>query len=397
MKLTGLRVVDLSQFMPGPFLAANLADHGAQVIKIEPVTGDATRGAAGTDGEFFAAINRGKRSIALDLKHPDGREVALKLMNEADVVVESSRPGVAARLGIDYDTVSRTNPQLVYCALTAFGQNGPLSQLPAHDPVIQSLAGTLPRDSRGMPITTGPSLAALAGSLTALSAVLMALLRARETGRGDYIDISLFDAALTAQPYLSGRLLNAPDDQSQEKTEGEAASGLALLNAYETADAKWLCLGGREYSFATNLLTPLGRPDLIDDAAGPAGAGQSRVRAFLTQTFLTRTLDEWLDWFEGRNVSAAPVLSLADALDHPHAHERATILRDPSGRSHVASPIRFRMEPASSSLAVPLLGEQTERVLRDIGYSEDRIAELVASGAVRRLCDEAATVAPSTH
>ncbi|WP_233810523.1 CaiB/BaiF CoA transferase family protein [Paraburkholderia sp. HP33-1] len=394
MKLTGLRVVDLSQFMPGPFLAANLAEHGAEVIKIEPVTGDPTRGAPGTDGAFFAAINRGKRSIAVDLKRPDGREVALKLINEADVVIESSRPGVAARLGIDYDTVSRTNPKVVYCAITAFGQTGPLSQLPAHDPVVQSLAGTLPRDDRGMPITTGPSLAALAGSLTALSAVLMALLRARETGRGDYIDVSLFDAALTAQPYLSGRLLNAPDGQSSETSDVD--SGLALLSTYETADSKWLCLGGREYSFASNLLTPLGRPDLIADATGPAGEGQLRVRSFLTQTFLARTVDEWLDWFEGRNISVAPVLSVAEALDHPHAHERGMIQADPSGRAHVASPIHFRMEPASPPLAVPGLSEHAEFVLRGIGYSEDRIAELVASGAVRRQHIETPAFAQTT-
>ncbi|MCP3725759.1 CoA transferase [Paraburkholderia sp. CNPSo 3272] len=395
MKLTGLRVVDLSQFMPGPFLAANLAEHGAQVIKIEPVAGDPTRGAPGTDGAFFAAINRGKRSIALDLKHPDGREAALKLMNEADVVIESSRPGVAARLGIDYDTVSRTNPRLVYCAMTAFGQNGPLSQLPAHDPVIQALAGTLPRDSRGMPVTTGPSLAALAGSLTALSAVLMALLRARETGRGDYIDISLFDAALTAQPYLSGRLLNTPDVSSQETPDDD--SGLALLSSYETADSKWLCLGGRERSFATNLLTPLGRPDLVGDAIGPAGESQTRVRAFLTRTFLSRTLDEWLDWFDGRNISVAPVLSIAEALDHPHAHERAMIQSDPSGRKHVASPIHFRMEPAAPPLAVARLGQHTEAVLRSIGYSEERIAELIASGAARGQFDEPHAVAQMTQ
>jgi crotonobetainyl-CoA:carnitine CoA-transferase CaiB-like acyl-CoA transferase len=395
MKLTGLRVVDLSQFMPGPFLAANLADHGAQVIKIEPVTGDPTRGAPGTDGAFFAAINRGKRSIALDLKHPAGRTVALKLISEADVVVESSRPGVAARLGIDYDTVSRTNPRLVYCAMTAFGQTGPLSQLPAHDPVIQSLAGTLPRDSQGMPITTGPSLAALAGSLTALSAVLMALLRARETGRGDYIDISLFDAALTAQPYLSGRQLNPADDPSREAADDDR--GLALLSSYETADAKWLCLGGRERSFATNLLTPLGRPDLISDAIGPAGDGQTRVRAFLTQTFLTRTLDEWLRWFEGRHISMAPVLSSAEALDHPHTRERAMIQRDPSGRSHVASPIHFRMEPASPPPAVPHLGEHTDLVLRGMGYSDEKIAELIASGAVRGQYEPSDAVAQSTN
>ncbi|MEX3958967.1 CaiB/BaiF CoA transferase family protein [Trinickia sp. EG282A] len=391
MKLTGLRVVDLSQFMPGPFLAAHLAEHGAQVIKIEPLTGDPTRGAPGSDGAFFAAINRGKHSIALDLKHPEGRGIALKLMNEADVVIESSRPGVAARLGIDYETVSRTNPRLVYCAMTAFGQTGPLASLPAHDPVVQSLAGTLPRDSRGTPITTGPSLAALAGSLTALSAVLMALLRARETGRGDYIDVSLFDAALTAQPHLSGRLLNASGGQSQEESAGD--SGLALLGAYETADSKWLCLGGRERAFATNLLTPLGRADLIDDAVDPAGEGQLRVRAFLTETFLTRTLDEWLTWFDGRHISVAPVLSLAEALAHPHAHERQMIQTDPSGRAHVANSIHFRREPASTPLSVPRLGEHTDVVLRGIGYSEERIAALFSSGVVHGQLNKADPVA----
>ena len=395
MKLAGLRVLDLSQFMPGPLLAAHLADHGAQVIKIEPVTGDPTRGVPGSGDAFFAALNRGKHSIAVDLKHPDGRDVALKLMNQADVVIESSRPGVAARLGIDYETVSRTNPRLVYCALTAFGQHGPLSRLPAHDPVIQSFAGTLPRDSRGAPITTGTSRAALAGSLTALSAVLMALLRARETGRGDYVDISLFDAALTAQPHLSGRLLNAPYDRSADAIEGN--SGIALLNAYETADSKWLCLGGREYTFATNLLTPLGRPDLISDAIGPAGEGQARVREFLDQTFRTRTRDDWLNWFEGRNISVAPVLSLAEAINHPHTRERAMIQRDPSGCNHLANPIHFRMEPASPSLAVPHVGEHTERVLRDLGYSDDRIAELVSSGAVRGPCGATPAVAQPIH
>lgn len=380
MKLAGVRVVDLSQFMPGPMLASLLADHGADVIKIEPLTGDPARGSQESANAFFSALNRGKRSIALDLKQPDGLAIALKLIARADVVIESSRPGVAARLGIDYDTVSLANPRLVYCSLTAFGQTGPLSQVPAHDPVIQSLAGTLPRDHLGMPVTSGASLAALTGSLTALSAVLMALLHARETGQGDYIDMSLFDAALTAQPHLSGRALNPAQGKPDETAHGD--NEIAMLAAYQTADLQWLCLGGRELDFATNLLEPLGRPDLIAVAIGPAGDAQAVLRAFLTEIFLTRTLAGWLAWFEGRRVSVAPVLPLRDALAHPHAHARQMVIVDDAGRQHVGSAIKFRHDPAQPDLSIPALGEHTDAILDTLGYAAEHIAALRSAGVL---------------
>ena len=380
MKLAGVRVVDLSQFMPGPMLASQLADHGADVIKIEPLTGDPARGSQESASAFFSALNRGKRSIALDLKHPDGLAVALKLIARADVVIESSRPGVAARLGIDYDTVSVANPRLVYCSLTAFGQTGPLSQVPAHDPVVQSFAGTLPRDHRGAPVTSGASLAALTGSLTALSAVLMALLHARESARGDYIDISLFDAALTAQPHLSGRALNHARDGLDERAHGD--NEIAMLAAYQTADSQWLCLGGRELDFATNLLAPLGRPDLIAVAIGPTGNAQAGLRAFLTETFLTRTLAGWLTWFEGRRVSVAPVLALRDALAHPHTRAREMVMIDNAGHQHVGSAIKFRHDPARPDLSIPTLGQHTDEILDTLGYTAEHIAALRCAGVL---------------
>jgi crotonobetainyl-CoA:carnitine CoA-transferase CaiB-like acyl-CoA transferase len=381
MKLSGVRVVDLSQFMPGPMLASNLADHGADVIKVEPLSGDAARGPLESDSEFFVALNRGKRSIALDLKHPDGLAIARKLIDAADIVIESSRPGVAARLGIDYDTVSRNHARLVYCSLTAFGQTGPLSQVPAHDPVIQAMAGTLPRDERGAPVTSGASLAALAGSLTALSAVLMALLHARETGEGDFLDISLYDAALTVQPHLTSHALNPVAGDIVATAHG--GNAIALLAAYQTADSQWLCLGGRELDFATNLLTPLGRTDLIDVAVGPAGAAQAELRAFLTGTFLTRTLSEWLAWFEGRRVSVAPVLSLREALAHPHTQARQMVSADAAGRQHVGSAIRFQREPAQPILSIPAIGEHTAEILDTLGYAAEHIAALDAAGVIR--------------
>jgi crotonobetainyl-CoA:carnitine CoA-transferase CaiB-like acyl-CoA transferase len=381
MKLSGVRVIDLSQFMPGPMLASNLADHGADVIKIEPLTGDAARGSLESDSEFFIALNRGKRSIALDLKRPEGLAIALRLIAEADVVIESSRPGVAARLGIDYDTVSRAHPRLVYCSLTAFGQTGPLSQVPAHDPVIQSMAGTLPRDERGVPVTTGASLAALAGSLTALSAVLMALLHARETGHGDFVDISLHDATLSAQPHLTSRALNPVERDTVETAHG--GNAIALLAAYRTADSQWLCLGGRELDFATHLLTPLGRPDLIAVAVGPGGEAQAELRAFLTEVFLTRTLSDWLAWFEGRRISVAPVLSLSEALAHPQTHARQMVSVDAAGRRHVGNAIRFRRDPAKPVLSIPAIGEHTVEILETLGYAAEHVAALDSAGVIR--------------
>jgi crotonobetainyl-CoA:carnitine CoA-transferase CaiB-like acyl-CoA transferase len=381
MKLSGVRVVDLSQFMPGPMLASNLADHGADVIKIEPLTGDAARGSLESDSEFFIALNRGKRSIALDLKRPEGLAIALRLIGGADVVIESSRPGVAARLGIDYDTVSRAHPRLVYCSLTAFGQTGPLSQVPAHDPVIQSMAGTLPRDERGVPVTTGASLAALAGSLTALSAVLMALLHARETGHGDFVDISLHDAALSAQPHLTSRALNPVERDTVETAHG--GNAIALLAAYRTADSQWLCLGGRELDFATHLLTPLGRPDLIAVAVGPGGEAQAELRAFLTEVFLTRTLSDWLAWFEGRRISVAPVLSLSEALAHPQTHARQMVSVDAAGRRHVGNAIRFRRDPAQPVLSIQAIGEHTVEILEMLGYAAEHVAALDSAGVIR--------------
>lgn len=378
MKLNGVKVLDLTQFMPGSVLTAMMADHGAEVIKVESPTGDPTRqhehrgnpeSAADTVG-FFAGCNRGKSSLSLDLKQPAAKEILYRLVEQADVLVEAFRPGVADRLGLGYETLRDRNPHLVYCSLSAFGQTGPLRDTPAHDSVVQAYSGSLPLAEDGTPVTDCLPTAALAGALNGLVAVLMALLSVRSNGRGERIDISMRDCLLPAQPFRT------------RTPESEEDQGLAMLSAYRTADGLWLCLGGRERHFCENLLTPLGRADLIDIATGPAGNVQRVLRTFLTETFSTNSQAYWLAWLEKRDVSAAPVLGLGDALSHPQTEARQMLLVDLHGGEHIGTPLKFQEEPGAPNLRVPRLGEDNKAILAALGYGEQEIAALTRCGII---------------
>ena len=214
MKLEGIKVVDLSVFLPGPYLTMALADHGAEVIKVEPPgEGDPGRHIGLSDGPstvFFRNVNRGKKSVVIDLKTAEGRESLLKLCDQADVFVESYRPGVMQRLGIDYATVATRNPRIVYCSISAFGQDGPYRERPAHDLATMALSGalsiTLGQD--GAPAMPGVAVADMLSALQALSGVLMALLRRQKTGLGDYIDVAMHHAALAALPNVMGAAMS---------------------------------------------------------------------------------------------------------------------------------------------------------------------------------------------
>lgn len=386
MKLRGLRVVDLCQFLPGPHLSMMMADHGAEVIKVEPPgAGDPTRSLGpGRDGhaQYFRNVNRGKKSIALDLKNPDGREALLRVLETADVALEAFRPGVAARLGVGYDAVRARNPRIVYASISAFGQTGSMRDSGVHDMSIQAMAGPLSQnvDSAGRPVVPGMASADMSASLMALSGILMALLRARDTGEGDYLDIAMHDTLLAWTPHMSGPVLvegRAPLP-GEERTQG----GAALYQIYETADAKWITLGGSEVKFAVNLLTALGRPDLIETAKLPAGPAQRPLRDFLAATFLARTQAEWVQWFEGRDIAFAPMLDLKQAFEKPLVAERDMLLTDEAGNKHIGVPIKFREEPARPGFALSQLGADGPAILAGIGYDAGAIDRMIASGAL---------------
>jgi crotonobetainyl-CoA:carnitine CoA-transferase CaiB-like acyl-CoA transferase len=356
MKLQGLRVIDLSLFLPGPYLTLALADHGAEVIKIEPPgEGDPTRHLGLSDGPstvYFRNLNRGKKSVVMDLKKAEEREALLKLCDRADVFVESFRPGVVERLGVSYEQVSARNPRIVYCSISAFGQEGALRDRPAHDLAVESLSGVISLNlgEDGKPAIPALPVADLLCALQGLSGILMALLRREKTGKGDYLDMAMYDATLAGSANILGPAFaeNRQPVARHERTTG----GSAFYRLYETADRRHLALGGQEMKFVRNLLGALGRPELAPLCEKP-GPHQQPVMTFLESVFRAKTLKENLEFLSGLDVCYAPVNTLPEAM----AAARDKLLVDEQGRRHLAPPIRFRDEPARPSLREPRLGE----------------------------------------
>jgi crotonobetainyl-CoA:carnitine CoA-transferase CaiB-like acyl-CoA transferase len=366
MKLEGLTVVDLSVFLPGPYLTMALADHGARVIKVEPPGGDPGRHIGVADGPstvFFRNVNRGKEGVVVDLKSADGRKCLLGLCETADVFVESYRPGVMQRLGVDYAAVSAVNPRIVYCSISAFGQHGPYRERPAHDLATMALAGalsiTLGRD--GAPAMPGMAVADIVSSLQALSGVLMALYRREKTGRGDYIDVAMHHAALAALPNVMGP---AMADLPQPDPKGERTTGgSAFYQVYETADGRHLVLGAQEMTFVHTLLGRLGRPDLAPLCERGPGPHQQPVIQFLGCVFREQPLAYWRAWFDGLDVSFAPVNTLREALDDPQVRDRGVVITDELGREHITPVVRFLDEPARPTLREPALAGHNPRLI----------------------------------
>jgi crotonobetainyl-CoA:carnitine CoA-transferase CaiB-like acyl-CoA transferase len=360
VKLDGIKVLDLSQFLPGPHLTMTMADHGASVIMVEPKNGVGepvrAMGARTPDGTtvWFRNIARGKQSIVLDLKDAGDKAAFLELAAEADVIVEAFRPGVVKRLGIDYDTVAATNPRIVYCSISAFGQEGPLRDKPSHDLGVQALAGTLDL-SRGFsddkPNMPNLVAADIASSLTALSAILMALLAREKTGKGDYIDIAMFDSLLAWTPNVTGTVFaehSAPVPHAMRNYGGQAMNRI-----YETKDGQAIALAGSEAKFCENFLRALERLDFLELAKGEPGPSQAPLIACFTEIFLTKTGAEWDTFLSKIDLCWAPVRNLKDAFDDPHTLARGMLLKDSAGNRHIGPAIKFRNEPAKPDLSLP--------------------------------------------
>lgn len=384
MKLEGIRVLDLSLFLPGPLLTQMMADHGAEVIKLEPINGGEPNREIGLKRNglsvYFANTHRGKKSVQINLKTGAGREMALRLAATSDVVIEAFRPGVVNRLGMSYEDVKARNPGVVYASLSAFGQTGPYVRKPAHDLATEGYAGIL---SANLGFDNKPAIPAIPNadmltSMMGLSAVLMALLRRKDTGEGDYIDLAMMDSLIACMPNNMGSVFaekKAPVVK-HERTWG----GYAMYNIYETKDHKYIVLGASEMHFAVAVLTKLGRPDLIELCEPPPGPNQDPVKVFFTETFSSKTQAQWIEWFDDVDAAFAPVNDLRQAADDPQVRAREMIVEDDQGEEHIGIPIKFRNEPGKINFEAPELGAHNEEMAQEVGLNEDEIQAMKDQG-----------------
>jgi alpha-methylacyl-CoA racemase len=375
--LSGLRILDLTRLLPGPFCTQLLADLGADVIKIEePSIGDPARQAPPVRdgvGALFVLVNRNKRSVTLNLKAPEGRDLLLRLVDGADVLVDSFRPGVLDRLGLGYEVLARRNARLVHATLSGFGQTGPYRDRPAHDLNYVALAGLLGFnvDRHGAPVVPSMQVADLGGALTGAVAILAAIVARQSTGRGQFVDVSLFGSAVAWLPALAASLFGT--GQAPAPGEPPLVGGLAQYGIYSTRDGRWVTLGALEPKFLLAFLERVGRPELA------SLQNRSQLRAELATIFAARTVEEWVADLTDVDTCFAPVNSLDEALRDPQA---AALGLFPSldGLPHIGVPISMSETPARLERRAPRLGEHTAEVLAEVGVRAAELAQLGARG-----------------
>lgn len=383
--LDGVRVLDLTRLLPGGFATLIMADLGADVLKIEePGKGDYVRWTPPFDRDVSAghlALNRSKRSMTLNLKHPDGRAVLLRLARDADVVIESFRPGVMERLGVGYEALKSENPRLVYCAISGYGQDGPYRDKAGHDINYLGYAGVLgltgPRG--GDPVIAGVQIGDLGGgALMGLGGILAALYQREKTGAGRLVDISMTDGAMAwlsfhAQAHLF------EGGEPPRRGEMRLSGGLACYQIYRCADGKHVTVGALEPQFWATLCTALGVPELISRHLGDQ-AEQDAMIETLAAVFATKSRDEWIAALGDLDACVGPVNDMDEALADPHLRDRGMIAAI-GDRAILGNPVRFDGDQRTYRDA-PGFGTDTDAVLADAGYSADQIAALRDAGAI---------------
>lgn len=390
--LDGVSVVDLTTFVTGGFCSLMLANQGADVVKVErPGAGDDNRhsGPPFIDGEspYFWTVNYGKRSVELDLKTEAGREALYDLVSEADVFLQNYRPGTAERLGVDEETIRARNEDVVYCAISAFGQTGPWRERPGYDLLIQGMGGimSVTGEDGGRPVKVGLPMTDLVTAMWAAFGITNALYRRERTGEGEYIDLGMLDAVL---PWLTKQAGTVFAGESPGRM-GTRDPVLAPYQTFETADG-YLNVACLNEKLWRGLCAALDRPDLADDERFATNADRvehmDALEAELEETFRERTTDEWMTVLvEDAGVPAGPVLDVEEALynEQTDARGAVTTVEDPErGEIPVVEhPLNYGRADSGFESPPPRLGEHTRDVFRDLGYDEDELDDLDARGA----------------
>jgi crotonobetainyl-CoA:carnitine CoA-transferase CaiB-like acyl-CoA transferase len=394
--LRGIRVLDLSRLLPGGFCSLLLADFGAEVLKVEDTgMGDYVRWSPpyheGADDSaksaLFLALNRGKRSIRLNLKEEGGREVLLRLARDYDVLLESFRPGVMDRLGVGWERLRRENPRLVYCAITGYGQDGPYTARSGHDMNYLGLNGLLglTGDADGPPVQSAGQIADIGGgSLMAAFGILAALRERDRSGEGQLVDVSMFDGSLAWLAMVAAAQM-AGGAARQRRGGLELAGRLICYRPYACSDG-WVTLGALEPKFWQAWCRGVGREDLIERQFDAPG---SEAHAEVERIFLERTREEWREFADQHDCCLEPVLDLDEALDSELVRAREMVIElDQPGTGGVkllGVPVKMSRTPGAAAGPGPALGEHTDEVLAGVGYSDEEIVALKESGAAAGL------------
>jgi crotonobetainyl-CoA:carnitine CoA-transferase CaiB-like acyl-CoA transferase len=389
--LAGLTVLDVTQVMAGPFCAMQLADLGANVIKVEPPAGDSTRkwgkGGTASDSPGFNAVNRGKRGIVLNLKMPAAQEVFKRLARRADIVIENYRPGVMAEFGLDYESLGADNPRLIYASISGYGQTGPYAPKGGFDLVAQGVSGIMSITGQpgGPPVKCGVPLTDLGAGLFALGGILTALYHRTQTGRGQYIDTSLVEAGVAlsvweATEYFSGRGIPQPT--------GSAHRLSAPYQAIRCSDG-YITLGAANDRLFVRLCGLLGhpewaeRPEFADD--GSRVRNREALAALIESITAGLPRAHWLEVFDTHDIPCGPINNYEEVARDPQVLARQMVVETEHptlGRMRtLGSPLKLSETPADARGRAPLLGEHTGDVLREAGFSEEEVASLRRSGA----------------
>ena len=377
--LEGIKVIDFSKWLPGQYCGMLLGDYGADVVKVEDMSGDSTRRffPEKEDGMSYwhLMLNRNKRGIALDIRKEEGQEVLRRLLSDADIFLEGFRPGYLARYGLDYESIKKINPRIVYCSITGFGQN---CHKPAHDLNVIGLAGLNSMDDIGSACVSEVQVSAIGSSLNALSGICMALLARERTGFGQYLDVNLYATALSLQ--VTGISSAWGCEETGDKPFGRTAH---YYNIYKCKDGKYMTVGTIEPKFWQRFCDLIECPEL--EKRQFDFAHKDDIVAKITGKMAQKTQAEWLELIGGAEFCVTPVLNVSEALETELTVQENILFTEECDLGkirYVGAPVKFSEAECSIRRRAPRLGEHSEEVLRELGYRPEEITEMKGKGAV---------------